>query len=98
VLESLSPRECAELEAAAARGERWPRVITRLFVDGTRLVLGIDSAVSEARIAAAAGIERSAVAGEVGRAARWAVAHGLHLLGFPGADPDVGLLHFMAVG
>jgi len=98
MLESLSPRECAELEAAAARGERWPRVITRLYLDGARIVLGMDSAASEARIAAVAGIERSVVAGEVRRAARWAVEHGLHLLGFPGEDPDEGFLHFMALG
>ncbi len=97
MLESLSPRECAELEAAVARGERWPQII-RLYVDGALLVLGMDHAVSEARIAAGAGIEPAAVAAEIQRAARWSVEHGLHLLGFPGGDPGGGWFHFMAVG
>lgn len=98
MLESLSPRECAELEKAASRGERWPAVIRQVFLDGARLVLGIERAASEERIAAVTGLDRRVVGDAVRAAARWCAEHGLHLLGFPGPEPDGAWRHFMAVG
>lgn len=98
MIDHLSPRECAELERAAAAGEPWARALRSVFVRGTRLVLGIDSAASEREIAAAAGVDRAAVAEAIAAAARVCAAHGLHLLGFPGDAPGDGWRHFLAVG
>ena len=98
MIDHLSPRECEEIERAAAGGQPWARVLLRVFLDGTRLVLGIDGARSEAEIAAAAGLERARVPEAVGQAARWCAGHGLHLLGFPGESGADGWRHFMAVG
>ena len=102
MIDLLSPREIEELEAAAARGAAWPRVVG-LFADGARLRLGWDRALSEGAIAARLGH----AAGHVTRsaceeAARWCAAHGLHLMSFagaaPGEDPVGETLWFMAVG
>ena len=98
MIDHLSPREHEEVERAAAADRHWARVLRGVFLDGTRLVLGIDSARSEAQIAAATGLDRSQVPGAVADAARWCAGHGLHLLGFPGESGPDGWRHFMAVG
>jgi hypothetical protein len=98
MLDHLSPRECAELEAAERRGEAWARALRAAFLEGSRLVLGIDHAPSGRRIAAAAGVPAADLPEAMTRAARWCRARGLHLLDFPGDDPEEGRRHLMAVG
>lgn len=98
MIDHLSPREYDEVEQAAAGNEPWARVLRAAFLDGTRLVLGMDAALGEGRIAAAAGLPRGEVSEALGVAARWCTGHGLHLLGFPGDAPGDEWRHFMAVG
>ena len=98
VLDYLSPREYEDLVRAGRDGEPWARLLLEEFLDGTRLVLGIDSAVPEERLAAAARLPRAETRAAIAQAARWCLERGLHLLGFPGDDPAEGWRHFMAVG
>jgi hypothetical protein len=98
MLDHLSPGECAELEAAERRGETWARALRAVFLDGTRLVLGIDHAPSDRRIAAAAGLAEAEVREALARAALWCRSRGLHLLDFPDGRPGEGRRHLMAVG
>jgi len=95
VVEYLSPRESDDLEEARARGLDWARVV-RCFLDGARLLLGWDRALSEDAIARLAGIDRAGVGAAIDEAVRWCVAHRLHLLGWQ--EPDDAWLYFMAVG
>ncbi len=98
MIEHLSPREREELEHAVDAGLAWPRVLRSSFLDGPRLVLGIDHARSEAEIAAASRIDRPEVRAEIAAAALWCVEHGLHLLGYPAEDEAGEWRHFLAVG
>jgi hypothetical protein len=98
MIDHLSPREYEEVERAAAGHQPWARVLRAAFLYGTRLVLGMDAALGEGRIAAAAGLPRDEVRGALAVAARWCAGHGLHLLGFPGELPGDEWRHFMAVG
>jgi hypothetical protein len=95
VLEYLSPREYADMEAAGAKGAAWPRVMA-CFLDGPRLLLGWDLAQSEDAIARLAGIAPGSVREAIEEASRWCVARKLHLLGWQ--EEDGSRLHFMAVG
>lgn len=95
MLDYLSPRECADMEAEATKGAAWPRVMA-CFLDGTRLLLGWDRARSEEEIAGLAGIPPAAARGAIEEASRWCVAHKLHLLGWQ--EEDGSRRHFMAVG
>lgn len=95
MLEYLSPRECADLEAAAARGAAWPRVMA-CFLDGARLLLGWDQARSDDEIARQAGLASGAAREAIDEASRWCVARKLHLLGWQ--EEDGSRRHFMAVG
>jgi hypothetical protein len=95
VIEYLSPRECADMEAAAAKGALWPRVMA-CFLDDARLLLGWDRARSEDEIARLAGIAPASVRESIDEASRWCVARKLHLLGWQ--EEDGSQLHFMAVG
>lgn len=99
MLESLSPREIRELKEAAARGDRWARVILSAFDDGEgRLRLGLDRARSDEEIARLAGLDPDRIPGACRRAARWCAEHGLHLMEFPGERHDGSLRYLMAVG
>jgi hypothetical protein len=98
MLDHLSPKECRDLESTLEAGEAWPRVIRDVYLRGSRLVLGIDSARSDSEIAAAAGIDAALVREAIRRAALWCVEHGLHLLGFPSGETPGEWRHFMAVG
>jgi len=98
LLDHLSPREYEDLVRAGRDGEPWARILLEEFLDGTRLVLGIDSAVPEERLAAAARLPRAEAGAAIAQAARWCLERGLHLLGFPGEHPGEGWRHFMAVG
>jgi hypothetical protein len=95
VIEYLSPREYADMEAAGAKGAVWPRVIA-CFLDGARLLLGWDQARSEDEIARLAGIIATNAREAIEEASRWCVARKLHLLGWQ--EEDGSRLHFMAVG
>ena len=95
MIEYLSPRECADMEAAAAKGAQWPRVIA-CFLDGARLLLGWDQARSEEEISRLAGIVPAAARGAIEEASRWCVVRKLHLLGWQ--EEDGSRRHFMAVG
>jgi len=95
VIEYLSPREYADMEAAGAKGAVWPRVIA-CFLDGARLLLGWDQARSEDEIARLAGIIATNAREAIEEASRWCVARKLHLLGWQ--KEDGSRLHFMAVG
>jgi hypothetical protein len=95
VIEYLSPREYADMEAAGAKGAVWPRVIA-CFLDGARLLLGWDQARSEDEIARLAGIIATDAREAIEEASRWCVARKLHLLGWQ--EEDGSRLHFMAVG
>jgi hypothetical protein len=109
VIDHLSPREMATLEAAATSGELWPETLRRFFVDCTRLRLGWDHArgEEEMRAALAAGArtpapDRAAVRAALEKAARFCTEHGLHFLSFEGSGPGEEPLGerrwFMAVG
>jgi len=98
MIDRLSPREIRSLEQSLARGDAWPRVILGCFVEGERLLLGIDRARTESEIAAAARLEPAAARAVIAEAARFCEAHGLHLLGFPEDDAGREWRHFMAVG
>ena len=95
MIEYLSPRECGDLAAVAAKGAAWPRVMA-CFLDGARLLLGWDQARSEDAIARLAGIAPASVREAIEEASRWCVARKLHLLGWQ--EEDGSRLHFMAVG
>lgn len=97
MIDRLSPRECAELEEADRGGAAWARVLRAAFLDGSRLVLGIDNAPSERRIAEAAGLAIPEVAPALSLAARWCRRRGLLLMAFPGGD-GADRRHLMAVG
>lgn len=103
MIDHLSPREVAELEADAAAGDALPAVIAA-FRDGTRLLLGWDHAVAEAALGRAAGAMRGAepLAALLMRAGRWCATRGLHLMSFagdePGGEPIGDRRWFMAVG
>src|SRR5437899_5648848 len=90
MIDHLSPRECQDLETGIGRGEAWPRIIRDCFLQGSRLLLGIDRSRSESEIAEAAAIGTDAVRGAIHEAGLWCVAHGLHLLGFPPDDSEIG--------
>jgi len=98
MIDRLSPRERQELERALERGEGWARVISGHFLEGNRLKLGIDQAVSEERIAAVSGLDAVGLREAIVTASRFCAEHGLHLLGFPEAGPEGPWRHFMAVG
>ena len=95
MIDYLSPRECADMEAASAKGALWPRVIA-CFLEGARLLLGWDQALSEEEIARLAGIAPAAARETIEEASRWCVARKLHLLGWQ--EEDGSRRHFMAVG
>lgn len=95
MIEYLSPREYADMEAAGAKGAAWPRVMA-CFLDGARLLLGWDQARSEEDLARLAGIAPAAAREAIDEASRWCVARKLHLLGWQ--EEDGSRLHFMAVG
>ncbi len=101
MIDHLSPREVAELEAAAAAGDALPRVIA-VFTDGTRLRLGWDHAIEEAALRRAAAGAGEPLAALLARAGRWCATRGLHLLSFagdePGGEPLGDRRWFMAVG
>jgi hypothetical protein len=101
VIDLLSPREIDEIEAAAAGGADWPRVVL-LFADGARLRLGWDRGLAERAIAARIGRAAATARDACGEAARWCATHGLHLMSYtgagPGEDPVGETLWFMAVG
>jgi hypothetical protein len=84
VIEELSARERAEIDAACGRGEGWARALRASFLDGRRLRLGIDRAPAERRIAAAAGLAVADVEPALREAGRWCRARGLLLMGFQG--------------
>lgn len=90
MIDHLSPRECRDLEAGIGRGEAWPRILRDCFIQGSRLLLGIDRSRSEDEIAEAAAIGRDEVRGAIKEAGLWCIAHGLHLLGFPPEDAERG--------
>src|SRR6266705_2896239 len=99
MIDHLSPRERADLDEAERRGLPWPRVIRGGFLRGTRLLLGIDRALTEEEIARAGAIDPGAVRAAIEEAARWCGERGLHLLGFPEEDgARAARRHFMAVG
>jgi len=98
MFEHLSPRERGDLLRAASEGEPWARVIRDNFLDGTRLILGIDSARSDRLIAAAAAIDPASAPAAIAAAARWCSERRLHLLGFASERPGDGWRHFLAVG
>ncbi|HEU4401409.1 MAG TPA: hypothetical protein VFT43_04835 [Candidatus Polarisedimenticolia bacterium] len=98
MLDHLSPRECDDLERAYRSREIWARVLREFYLDGTRLILGIDRSVPETAIAAALDLDRDAARAGLASAASWCGARGLHLLGYAGESPGEGLRHFMAVG
>lgn len=98
MFDHLSPRECAELEAAAAGGQAWARVLRAGFLEGARLVLGIDRAPSTRRIAETAGLSMEATVVALREAARWCRVRGLLLMNFPEETADDGGRHLMAVG
>jgi len=98
VIDQLSSRECAELEDAGRRGADWARALRGAFLEGARLVLGIDRAPSERRVAEAAGLPPGAVGAAMREAARWCRRRGLLLMEFPGGRPEEGRRWLMAVG
>ncbi|MBI4168442.1 MAG: hypothetical protein HY510_00740 [Acidobacteria bacterium] len=98
MIEYLSPREQRDLLRAAGEGEPWARVIRDNFLDGARVILGIESARSERAIAAAAGIDPDGARAAIAGAARWCGGRRLHLLGFAGERPAEEWRHFLAVG
>jgi len=95
VLDHLSPREEDEVGRAEEQGRGWARVI-RLFLDGSRLLLGWDRARSDDEIARLARLDAGAARAAIEEAVRWSVEHRLHLLGWQ--EPDGGWRYFMAVG
>jgi hypothetical protein len=103
VIDHLSPREVADLAAAADAGDALPRIIAA-FTDGTRLRLGWDHAIDEAALGRAARAAQAAepLAALLARAGRWCATRGLHLLSFagdlPGGEPLGDRRWFMAVG
>jgi hypothetical protein len=98
VIDHLSPRERRDLLRAASQGEPWARVIRDNFLDGARLILGIDSARSDRLIAEAAAIDPQSAPAAIAAAAGWCGEHRLHLLGFAAERPGDGWRHFLAVG
>lgn len=95
MFDHLSPREHEDVVSSERTGRAWARVI-RLFLEGTRLRLGWDSALAETDIGARAGIAAPEVPAAIEEAVRWAVTHRLHLLGWH--DEDGTGRWFMAVG
>lgn len=95
MIDYLSPREIDDLDRAHRAGGAWARVL-RCFLDGARLLLGWDHGLGEDEIARRAGIERAGARAAIDEAARWCVAHRLHLLGWQ--DQDDAWRYFMAVG
>src|SRR5260221_12987986 len=85
MIDRLSPRERQELERALERGEGWARVISGHFLEGNRLKLGIDQAVSEERIAAVSGLDAVGLREAIVTASRFRAGQRLHLLRFPEA-------------
>ena len=98
MIDHLSPRECEELDRAERRGLDWPRVIRSGFLDGSRLLLGLDRARSERDIAAAAAISAVKVREAIADAARWCQEHRLHLLGYAPEGQEDEWRHLLAVG
>ncbi|MBI1950950.1 MAG: hypothetical protein HYS34_06280 [Acidobacteria bacterium] len=95
MIEYLSPRERGDLRQAEGRGAAWARVVG-CFLDGARLLLGWDLALTEDEIARLAGIPPADARAATEAASRWLVARKLHLLGWQ--EEDGGRRHFMAVG
>lgn len=98
MIDRLSPRERADLELAIGRDEGWARVLREHFLSGSRLKLGLDAAVSDLRIAATCGLDAAGLKDAIAAAGRFCAQRGLHLLGYPEAEPEGPWQRFMAVG
>jgi hypothetical protein len=99
MIDRLSPREREELQRAQAAGEAWARLIAGCFLqpDG-RLRLGIDRAATAGEIARATALPERDLQAAVAAAARWCLAHRLHLMEFPAGDPGADWRYLLAVG
>ncbi len=95
VIDYLSPREYDEVAEAETRQRGWSRVL-RCFLDGPRLRLGWDLALTRGEIERRAGLAAATSGEAIDEASRWATRHGLHLLGWE--EEDGSRLYFMAVG